>query len=63
MPYGKRKMKQLESAVRTKFARALDLHTIDLDSTEEDTQDSCEDLHRLMLHLKEKLKISKAGKD
>ena len=63
LSYGKRKVKQIKSAVKTKFACAFDLQREDLDSPlEEDTEDSCEDLDRLMILLKEKLKVS-TGED
>ena len=54
--YGKRKVKQLNSAIKVKCAKALDLSMNEFDSSSETEDDSCNDLKRLMTLLKKKVR-------
>ena len=59
MRYGKQKIKQIHSAVKSKVIHALELETIDLDTTtDDDHHDSLDDLGQLMLLLKDKIHLS-----
>jgi hypothetical protein len=58
LSYGKRKVKQLQAAVKAKCAHALDLPKGDLDSTEDsDACDHCRDLEIFVTLVKEKIKM------
>lgn len=56
--YGKRKVKQLNTAVKSKCAHALDLTMSEFESTDDSDPETCKDLERLVALLKDKLKIA-----
>ena len=58
LSYGKRKVKQLHTAVNAKCAHALDLPVGEFESTDDGDTESCRDLERLIALLKEKLKTA-----